>query len=119
MVAHWTHNPKVAGSSPACASYSNQGGEAIGSKQWVRITKMIACFLFDVLNRENRWKTKQDARLLYASPKNSPVSYFLTTKTKSMQKNKCYNDPGETQTDEVEGGQEVPGTEEQSNEGEN
>ena len=30
MVAHWTHNPKVAGSSPACASYSNQGGEAIG-----------------------------------------------------------------------------------------
>jgi hypothetical protein len=36
-----------------------------------------------------------------------------------MQKNKCYNDPGETQTDEVEGGQEVPGTEEQSNEGEN
>lgn len=54
VVAHWTHNPKVAGSSPACASYSNQGGEAIGSKQWVRITKMIACFLFDVLNRENR-----------------------------------------------------------------
>lgn len=45
--------------------------------------------------------------------------FFLTTKTKSMQKNKCYNDPGETQTDEVEGGQEVPGTEEQSNEGEN
>jgi len=29
------------------------------------------------------------------------------------------HDPGETQTDEVEGGQEVPGTEEQSNEGEN
>lgn len=36
-----------------------------------------------------------------------------------MQQNKCYNDPEETQTDEVEGGHEVPGTEEQSNEGEN
>ena len=35
-----------------------------------------------------------------------------------MQQNKCYNDPGETQADEVEGGQEVAGTEEESNEGE-
>ena len=35
-----------------------------------------------------------------------------------MQQNKYYNDPGETQSDEVEGGQEVAGTEEESNEGE-
>ena len=57
---------------------------------------------------------------VYCTPpkKFNGLLFFLTTKTKSMQKNKCYNDTGETQTDEVEGGQEVAGTEEESNEGE-
>ena len=64
---------------------------------------------------------KQNKMPVYCTPpkKFNGLLFFLTTKTKSMQKNKCYNDTGETQTDEVEGGQEVPGTEEQSNEGEN
>jgi len=57
---------------------------------------------------------------VYCTPpkKFNGLLFFLTTKTKSMQQNKCYNDPGETQADEVEGGQEVAGTEEESNEGE-
>lgn len=64
-------------------------------------------------------KNKTRCPFIVRLPKSLTVSYFFNNKNEKYAKNKCYNDPGETQTDEVEGGQEVPGTEEQSNEGEN